>query len=173
MGNGSQDTASRIAKLLIAREAKLAVAESVTAGRVQALIATISGASNFFEGGVVAYSLSQKVRLLGVDPDHAEAVNCVSPEVCLQMAAGAARLFQTEFALATTGYAEPDEAHQIDVPQAHVAVWWAGEVHAAGCNHGKLLSHILLRTTQGRRKAQKELARKALAHLLATLDSME
>ena len=77
MGNGSQDTASRIAALLIARQAKLAVAESVTAGRIQALIATVSGASNFFEGGLVAYSLSQKVRLLGVDSDHAEAVNCV------------------------------------------------------------------------------------------------
>ena len=44
----------------------LAVAESLTGGRVQARITAISGASEFFLGGMTAYSLDQKVRHLGV-----------------------------------------------------------------------------------------------------------
>ena len=55
----------------------LAVAESVTCGRVQARIGAISGASEFFLGGITAYSLEQKVRHLGVDRAAAVAVNAV------------------------------------------------------------------------------------------------
>ena len=45
----------------------LAVAESLTSGRLQSRIGAITGASNFFLGGLTAYSLEQKVVLLGVD----------------------------------------------------------------------------------------------------------
>lgn len=56
-------------KALLLAEPKLtlAVAESLTAGNVQAQIAGISGASGYFLGGVTAYSIEEKVRLLGVN----------------------------------------------------------------------------------------------------------
>ena len=56
-------------KNLMLREPRLtlAVAESLTCGRLQARIGAISGASEFFLGGMTAYSLEQKVRHLGVD----------------------------------------------------------------------------------------------------------
>jgi len=69
----------------------LAVAESLTCGRVQARIGAIPGASEFFLGGITAYSLEQKVRHLGVDRATAEPVNAVSAEVAEQMARGYAR----------------------------------------------------------------------------------
>ena len=99
----------------------LAVAESLTCGRLQARIGAISGASEFFLGGVTAYSLEQKVRHLGVDRAGAEAVNCVSAAVAEQMARGACALFGSDIGVATTGYAEPSEKWNVDEPFG----WWA------------------------------------------------
>lgn len=99
----------------------LAVAESLTCGRVQARIGTISGASDFFLGGMTAYSLEEKARHLGVDRATAAAVNCVSGDVAVQMARGACLLFGADVSVATTGYAEPSEAWNVPEPFA----WWA------------------------------------------------
>jgi nicotinamide-nucleotide amidase len=99
----------------------LAVAESMTGGRLQMLITRESGASAFFFGGITAYSLEQKVRHLGVERATAERVDCVSAEVAWQMARGACRLFGADLALATTGYAEPVPGAPDLVP----GVFWA------------------------------------------------
>ena len=100
----------------------LAVAESMTGGRVQARLTEISGASDFFLGGLTAYALEQKAALLGVNREHAAAVNCVSARVAEEMASGACRIFQADFAIATTGYAEPALAQGVAVPFAWLAV---------------------------------------------------
>jgi nicotinamide-nucleotide amidase len=81
----------------------LAVAESLTAGHVQARVASISGASTFFRGGVTAYSIEEKVKLLGVDAAAATRVNCVSVEIAEQMARGVCALFGSDVGVATTG----------------------------------------------------------------------
>ncbi len=99
----------------------LAVAESLTSGGLQARIGAVSGASDFFRGGITAYTLAQKVRHLGVDREEAAACNCVSESVARQMACGCAGLFEAQIALATTGYAEPWPAEGVQVPFA----WWA------------------------------------------------
>ena len=88
----------------------LAVAESLTGGRLQALLTGVSGASACFLGGVCAYTVPQKARLLGVDAAHATEVDGVSARVAGEMAAGACRLFGADLAVATTGYAEPAPA---------------------------------------------------------------
>ncbi|MCF7688637.1 MAG: CinA family protein [Cephaloticoccus sp.] len=110
-------------KELLLREPRLtlAVAESLTCGNLQSHIGRISGASNFFLGGITAYSLEQKVRHLGVDRAGASEVNCVSAAVAEQMARGVATLFGADIALATTGYAEPLPEQGVKVPFA----WWA------------------------------------------------
>jgi len=100
---------------------KLAVAESLTCGRVQSAIGAVSGASQFFLGGVTAYTGEQKVALLGVSRAEGEAVNWVSAAVAEQMARGATQLFGSDFALATTGYAEPASEWGVHIPFA----WWA------------------------------------------------
>ena len=108
-------------KQLLLREPRLtlAVAESLTCGRLQAARGAVSGASEFFLGGLTAYTLTQKVRHLGVDRVRAEAVNAVSPGVAEEMARGACAFFGSDLALATTGYAEP--APGADRPRA----FWA------------------------------------------------
>ncbi len=120
-------------KVLLSRAPALtlAAAESLTAGRVQARVAAVSGSSAYFLGGLTAYTLEQKVRHLGVDRVAAEAVNCVSAAVAGEMARGACRLFGSDLAVATTGYAEPSAENKVAVPYAWWAVAWrqpAGEV---------------------------------------------
>lgn len=112
---------------LLALGARVAAAESLTAGGVQAELARRSGASAYFVGGLTAYELAAKTRLLGVDAAHAVEVNAVSERVAAEMARGAARLFRAQVGVATTGYAEPDAARGVAEPFAWVAVVWGGE----------------------------------------------
>jgi len=98
----------------------LAVAESLTCGRLQARIGAISGASEFFRGGMTAYALDAKVRHLGVDRAEAEAANGVSGRIAEQMARGACVLFGADLGLSTTGYAEPSAERGVSEPFA----WW-------------------------------------------------
>lgn len=116
------DIAAELKQLML-REPRwtLAAAESLTCGRVQARIGAVSGASNFFLGGITAYSLEQKVRHLGVDRAHAESVDSVSQRVAEEMACGAVALFGSDLAVATTGYAEPSAERGVKTPMA----WWA------------------------------------------------
>jgi nicotinamide-nucleotide amidase len=116
--------AVKLAELLRSARPRLtlAVAESMTGGRVQALVTAVSGASEYFAGGVTAYAREQKVALLGVDDAHAAAVNCVSERVAGEMAVGVCRLFKASVGVATTGYAEPAPAGGVPVPFVWLAV---------------------------------------------------
>lgn len=107
--------------MLLPPRLTLAAAESMTCGRLQAAVGRISGASNFFVGGITAYTLDQKVRHLGVERVAARRVNSVSAAVARQMAQGACRLFGSDLAVATTGYAEPSAEDGVENPFA----WWA------------------------------------------------
>lgn len=124
----TEDDGRRLHACLSAGREKVAVAESLTVGRVQADLGRWSGASGYFAGGLTAYATEAKVRLLGVDAAHATEVNAVSERVAAEMALGAARHFDCEIGLATTGYAEPDGARGVAEPFAWVAVARGGEV---------------------------------------------
>jgi nicotinamide-nucleotide amidase len=119
--NGTPTELNELLRTAVPRP-KLAAAESITGGRVQALITGISGASEYFVGGVTAYTLEQKDALLGIDRAHALACNCVSERVAGEMAGGACRLFQADLAVATTGYAEPAPAQGVAMPFAWIAL---------------------------------------------------
>lgn len=110
--------------MLRAPRLTLAAAESLTCGHVQARVGEISGASNFFLGGITAYTLDEKVRHLGVERGAARRVKSVSAGVALQMARGACALFGSDLGIATTGYAEPSPDEGVADPFA----WW-GLVH--------------------------------------------
>ena len=116
----------------------LAVAESLTAGHVQARVAAVSGASSYFLGGITAYSLDQKVTHLGVDRVTARRVNSVSAAVAEQMARGVCALFGSDLGLATTGYAEPSPESGVAVPFAWWAAAWRRKRGAFELRHGRV-----------------------------------
>lgn len=97
----------KIANILRERSATLAVAESCTGGRLAAAFTAEAGASDFFVGGIVAYSNDVKARVLGVSPDDLVLHGAVSRPVAEQMAAGVRRITGTDYSIATTGIAGP------------------------------------------------------------------
>ncbi|MBR1521273.1 MAG: CinA family protein [Bacteroidaceae bacterium] len=93
----------------------VSTAESCTGGRIAAAITARSGASKYFQGGLVAYQDEVKVRMLGVPAEMIREYGVVSREVAEQMVKGACELFHTEYALASTGYAEEWEGHEVEI----------------------------------------------------------
>ena len=142
----------------------LAVAESLTAGHVQARIAAVPGASDYFVGGITAYNLEQKVRHLGVNRAQARRVDCVSQRVAVEMAQGACRLFGVDLAVATTGYAQPNAAAGVKVPMA----WWA-LCHRRGGGRLVVISECVTVPRAGRVAVQERVAGTVLAALVAYL----
>jgi len=116
------DALGNVHKLLLKNSLTIAGAESVTGGRLQAALTSTSGASAYFLGGVTAYNIDQKVKLLGVERGHASAVNCVSEEVARQMESGVRQLFGAEVGVATTGYAEAWSDGNVTEPFAFFAI---------------------------------------------------
>ncbi|MDO5970601.1 competence/damage-inducible protein A [Flavivirga aquimarina] len=85
----------------------LSIAESCTGGTVAERFTVNSGASAYFNGGVVTYSTASKIHVLGVSKEDVETYSVVSSQVAESMAKNALRLFQSDFAVATTGNAGP------------------------------------------------------------------
>ena len=75
-------------RLLLARQAKVVVAESCTGGGLGSLISEVPGASAVFDGGVVTYCNLWKEGVLKVKPSILEEHGAVSRESALAMAQG-------------------------------------------------------------------------------------
>jgi nicotinamide-nucleotide amidase len=97
-----------IAQNLVIRKATLATAESCTGGGIAKALTSIAGSSAWYQGGVVSYSNSLKQNLLGVTAETLKNHGAVSEQVAREMAEGAARIANSNFAVSTTGIAGPD-----------------------------------------------------------------
>ncbi|MEU9044674.1 MULTISPECIES: CinA family protein [unclassified Kitasatospora] len=99
--------ARQITAALAAAGHTVAVAESLTAGRLAAALADAPGAGQTFLGGVVAYDTDLKAVLLRVDAALLAERGAVDVEVAAQMAQGVRAVTGATYALATTGVAGP------------------------------------------------------------------
>lgn len=120
-----------IANVLIERQQTIAVAESVTSGNIQVALATAVDASKFFQGGITAYNLGQKSRLLDVDPINAMACYCVAEQVAHEMALSVCKLFISNWGLAITGYASKVPESNNDL-FAYYAIAYGGTIKQSG-----------------------------------------
>ncbi|MHB8896737.1 MAG: nicotinamide-nucleotide amidohydrolase family protein, partial [Candidatus Geothermincolia bacterium] len=106
--------------MLKERGLTIATAESLTAGMVSARFANTPGSSGYLLGGVVAYSKSEKEKILQV-PAGMLAGGAVSRPVAEAMAIGAKELFGSDIAISTTGVAGPGAGGE-DKPPGTVAI---------------------------------------------------
>lgn len=97
----------KIGELLKAKKLSLSTAESCTGGGVAASITSVPGSSEYFKGGIVAYSNEVKMALLHVSAETLENHGAVSRETVVEMAKGAMKTLKTECAIATSGVAGP------------------------------------------------------------------
>jgi PncC family amidohydrolase len=100
--------ASELVELLRLRGATVATAESLTGGRLAALLTEIPGSSEVYRGGVVAYATDVKTQVLEVPEALVERYGVVSAECAQAMARGVRRLTGATYAVSTTGVAGPE-----------------------------------------------------------------
>jgi competence/damage-inducible protein CinA-like protein len=129
---------------------RLAVAESCTGGLLAARITSVSGSSEVFVGGVVAYDNAVKVEQLGVDEGLIDQFGAVSEEVARAMASGVRRLMRCHLGVGITGVAGPDGG----TPEKPVGlVWIAVDLDGEFSVHGGRFigdrAEIRFRATQG------------------------
>lgn len=97
-----------IAERLIATGKSVSCAESCTGGLLAAEFTRLPGSSAWFHMSWVTYSNEAKQRLLGVLPHTLETHGAVSEETVREMAEGALRLANADYALSISGIAGPD-----------------------------------------------------------------
>jgi len=99
-----------IGSQLIARGWRIAVAESATGGLIGHLLTAVSGSSQYFWGGIIAYDNAVKIKVLGVREETLIRWGAVSAVAALEMAAGACRVLGVDVAVSVTGIAGPTGA---------------------------------------------------------------
>lgn len=102
------DTMESIVGEILQNQGKmLATAESCSGGLIGHKITSVSGSSNYFAGGVIAYSNELKQKLLGVNPDIIAKYGAVSSAVAEAMASGIRTRTSADIGLSVTGIAGP------------------------------------------------------------------
>lgn len=101
----------------------LALAESCTGGLISHELTQIPGSSKVFRGSLVAYQTEIKTSILGVSKSILQDHSVVSKEVACEMALKAGKLFNSDYALATTGFLGPTGADNIPVGTVWVALY--------------------------------------------------
>ena len=97
----------QIGDILYASGLTIGTAESCTGGRISEAIIAIPGSSDYYKGGVVAYTDEVKEKLLGVSHEVLEEQTAVSEEVAREMVLGTIKAIGVDFATASTGFAGP------------------------------------------------------------------
>ena len=85
----------------------LSVVESCTGGAIAGEITILQGASSYYKGGMIAYATQIKTDVLGVDAALIEKHSVVSLPVAEAMALQSNIVFDSQYAIATTGVAGP------------------------------------------------------------------
>ena len=115
-GEGNVSLVEVVVNALKSRKKTISTAESCTGGLLAQKLTEVSGSSEVFEGGIVAYQNKVKEKELNVSSAVISEFGVVSEETAMAMAKGCREKFGTDLALATTGWAGPtggDEKHGV------------------------------------------------------------
>lgn len=129
MNNNISQISTKLADQLLANNLQLATGESCTGGLIANTLTDIPGSSQWFEGGLVAYSNAIKIEILGV-PESIVHTQGVVSQACVQaMVRGVATVFKVPAALAVSGIAGPGGgSRDKPVGTVHIAWFLAGEL---------------------------------------------
>ncbi len=127
-----------IGRILSEKKLTLSLAESCTGGKIAQTITAVSGASNFFKGGIVSYATEAKINILGVDEKLIEKYSVVSEQVAKNMALQAQKMFKTDYAISTTGNAGPKKGESdAEIGTVFIALATPNEVFVEEFNFGQ------------------------------------
>ena len=112
-----EERADRVAELATSRGLRVAVAESLTAGRISSFLGRGEAASEWYRGAVVAYDEEVKFEVLGVTRGPVVTAACAR-----QMADGVRTLLGADVALGITGVGGPGPQEDCPPGTVHLAV---------------------------------------------------
>jgi len=104
---GETSITQKIGELLIQQNKTLSLVESFTGGALAQEITRYAGASAFYRGGIIPYATELKTSILGVSDELIKKHSAVSLPVAESMAERGSKIFQSDYAIATTGIAGP------------------------------------------------------------------
>jgi nicotinamide-nucleotide amidase len=127
-----------LTRTLSEKHLTLATAESCTGGKIAQLVSSVPGASACFNGGIVAYSNQIKIDVLKVNSDTIRQFSVVSKEVAKEMALNCRSIFNTDYAIATTGNAGPTKGNsEAEIGTVFIAIATPNEVFVEEFNFGQ------------------------------------
>lgn len=131
---GETRPAQLLTDALLARNARIALAESCTGGLIGKYITDLPGSSRVLWGGFLAYSNEAKKRLLGVGEHVLSEHGAVSEEAVLEMARGAVEASGVEAGLSVSGIAGPEGG----TPEKPVGTIWIAVAQKGGACEARL-----------------------------------
>jgi PncC family amidohydrolase len=150
------DLAGSVAELLKARGQTVAVAESSAGGLISASLLAVPGASAYFLGGAVVYTLQARRALLGLTDQDLAGIRASTEPYARLKAATVRRIHDTTWGLSETGASGPTGNRYGDAA-GHACIAVAGPVERA----------ITLETASADREANMRAFTKAALELLA------
>ncbi|GAC1350621.1 MAG: competence/damage-inducible protein A [Ktedonobacteraceae bacterium] len=120
-GTNKETLQSVVGSLLQAQNKSLAVMESLTGGLLSSAITDVPGSSNYFIGGVAAYSVKVKEQM-GVPHETIEQYGAISEETARAMAHAIRERFGADYGLGITGVAGPDKQEGKAIGTVHIAI---------------------------------------------------
>ncbi|MFA7250038.1 MAG: CinA family protein [Dehalococcoidia bacterium] len=99
--------AQEVAHLLIARGETVAVSEGTAGGLVSAALLSVAGASQYYRGGAVLYTLPSRIALAGVSAEQYANYRGTTPEMLATIAEAMRARLDATWCIAESGLAGP------------------------------------------------------------------
>lgn len=146
-----------IGRLLKQQNKTISTAESCTGGKIAQVLTSVSGASNYFMGGIVSYATETKVSVLGIPKKLIKEYSVASAEVASAMALSIKSIMKTDYAIATTGNAGPSKGDSnAEVGAVFIALATPKEVIVEEFNFGqpreKVIDRAVIKSLEMLRK---------------------
>lgn len=120
-GRDEDTLEGHIRNLFFDRSQTLSVMESCTGGLLASTLTDVSGAADYFKGGIVTYWTELKIES-GVPADIIQEYGVISPETAEYMARAVREKLGTDYGLGITGVAGPDPQEDKPPGTVHIAV---------------------------------------------------
>ncbi len=112
----------KVGELLRKKSLTLATAESCTGGLLGNKITNIPGSSDYYLGGVIAYSNEIKKLICKVKEETLKQYGAVSKETAIEMAKGIRNYYQADIGLSTTGVAGPTSSERKPIGLVYIGI---------------------------------------------------
>lgn len=138
----------QISERLQSQNAMLSVVESCTGGAIAQEITQQPGASAYYKGGMIPYATHLKTSVLGVEATLIQNHSVVSLPVAEAMAMQSNVVFESEYAIATTGVAGPEKGDaSADVGTVCIAIASPNGVMSEEFNFGNSRERVIKKAT--------------------------